>query len=232
MRRLSIFDGKGKNWGRTEFRWVDFSPRVQGFFSCTAAFAANRPCVPLRMPTRPSFFRHRPRLPSAFAANQPCTLFRVPTRPSFPVPGRVPRPHLRQTSPARPSTCRRGYLPTPSAASPGRICGKTPSHLTPRADAALFIRKRTDFPAASAFRIAPTVLFPQMRPRKKKILASAVKNPPDGILSGPIFPFSVNYRQTLHIQSFPVLPRKIIQPKKSAERIKCTLFVSVSAFTS
>ena len=107
MRRLSIFDGKGKNWGRTEFRWVDFSPRVQGFFSCTAAFAANRPCVPLRMPTRPSFFRHRPRLPSAFAANQPCTLFRVPTRPSFPVPGRVPRPHLRQTSPARCFVCRR-----------------------------------------------------------------------------------------------------------------------------
>ena len=144
-----------------------------------------------------------------FPAPVPCSCSLLPPSPSrhligvlsrhplrHPLPASSPGPHLRQTSPARLSACRRGHLPPPSAASSqphlrqiillphstyrrgcnphhrqhpsSRICGKTPSHLTPRADAALFIRKRTDFPAASAFRIASTVLFPQMRPAQEK----------------------------------------------------------------
>jgi len=222
-----------------------------------AAFAENQPCTLFRMPTRPpfpalgrilpaAFAEKQPRTPlhmptrppsppstafptAAFAEKHPPTSLHVPTRPSFPALGRILRPHLRKNSPARPSACRRVRHPRHRQHPPSRICGKTPSHLTPRADAALFIRKRTDFPAASAFRIASTVLFPQMRPRKKKILASAVKNPPGGILSGPIFSFSVNYRQTIHIQSFPVLPRKIIQPKKKRRKNKMHAFFLFSS---
>ena len=134
MRRLSIFDGKGKNRGRTEFRWVDFSPRMQGFFLARPhlrqtgparrfvcrrvrpfpppAASSGRICGKPALHAAPCadasvFPRPRRHPPAAFAANRPCTLFRVPTRPSFPAPGRVLRPQLRQTSPARCSVCRR-----------------------------------------------------------------------------------------------------------------------------